>query len=168
MLLNRTTQYTLQALIYLAQQTPGRKIQVRDIADALGMPVFYLAKLLQPAARAGWIATARGRCGGVHLKPGAESLTLLDVLAVTERTRVSQDCLLGFKTCGDDGACVLHCEWKPIKDELSGGLGRYSLAELAEATLTPIPDLPAKTGIRPLDLFGLLGTDSALMRPDKV
>lgn len=139
MLLNRTTKYTLQALIYLARQTPGRKVQVRDIADALTMPVFYLAKLLQPAARAGWIATARGRSGGVHLSPGAETLTLMDILAVTERNRVNRECLLGFKACGDDGACVLHCEWKPIKEELAGGLARYSLAELAEIDLASLP-----------------------------
>ena len=137
MLLSRTTQYTLQALIYLAQQTPGRKVQIRDIAEAMALPVFYLAKLLQPAARAGWIATARGRSGGVHLSPGAEGLTLMDILAVTERNRVSQECLLGFKTCGDDGACVLHCEWKPIKDELTGGLARHRLADLAQAPLPP-------------------------------
>jgi Rrf2 family protein len=137
MLLSRTTQYTVQALIYLAQQTPGRKVQIRDIADALALPVFYLAKLLQPAARAGWIDTARGRSGGVNLSPGAEGLTLMDILAVTERNKVSQECLLGFKTCGDDGACVLHCEWKPIKEELTGGLARHRLADLAKTALPP-------------------------------
>ncbi len=137
MLLSRSTQYTLQALLYLARQTPGRRILVRDMADALALPVFYLAKLLQPAARAGWIATSRGRSGGVHLSLGAEALTLMDILAVTESAKVGQECLLGFKTCGDDGACVLHCEWKPIKEELTSGLASHSLAELAQTTLPP-------------------------------
>jgi len=137
MLLSRASQYTLQALIYLARQPPGRMVMVKQIADELGLPLFYLGKLIQPPTRAGWLTTARGRGGGVRLNLGAEAITLLDILQLTDGHRVSQECLLGFKTCADETACVLHCQWKPIKQELSVGLGGYSLASLAHAALPP-------------------------------
>ncbi len=137
MLLSRASQYTLQALIYLARQPAGRMVMVKDIADALGLPMFYLAKLIQPPARAGWLTTARGRGGGVRLSPGAESVTLFDILRLTDGHRVGVECLLGFKACEDETACVLHCQWKPIKQELSEGLGRHSLEELARGALPP-------------------------------
>ncbi len=135
MLLTRASQYTVQALIYLARQPPGHRVMVREMADALHLPANYLAKLIQPPTRAGWLITLRGRNGGVCLKPGAESLTLFDILRLTDRHRDNEECLLGFKVCEDATACVLHCQWKPIKQELSEGLGGHSLATLANAAL---------------------------------
>lgn len=137
MLLSRASQYTLQALIFLARQPPDHMVMVKDMADELGLPVFYLAKLIQPAARAGWLTTARGRGGGVRLGNGAETITLLDILRLTDGHRVTTECLLGFKACEDETACVLHCQWKPIKQELTDGLGGYSLAALANSALPP-------------------------------
>jgi len=135
MLLNRASQYTLQALIYLARQPPGRMVMVKDMADELGLPMFYLAKLIQPPTRAGWLTTARGRGGGVKLNADAATITLLDILRLTDGHRITRECLLGFKTCEDETACVMHCQWKPIKQELSEGLGGYSLAALANTAL---------------------------------
>jgi len=131
MLLSRASQYTLQALIYLARQPPGRMVMVSDMADELGLPQHYLAKLIQPPTRIGWLTTARGRGGGVKLHVDAATITLLDILHLTDGHRVIQECLLGFKTCEDATACVMHCQWQPIKRELSEGLGSYSLAALA-------------------------------------
>ena len=135
MLLSRASQYTLQALIYLARQPEGRMVLVKEMADELGLPVFYLAKLIQPPTRAGWLTTARGRGGGVRLNLGAEAITLLDILQLTDGHRVTHECLLGFKACEDETACVLHGQWQPIKQELAEGLGGYTLAALAGAEL---------------------------------
>lgn len=137
MLLSRASQYTLQALIHLARQPAEQMVMVKEIADALDLPVFYLAKLIQPLSHAGWVTTARGRGGGVRLNPGAEAITLFDILQLTDGHRVNRECLLGFKACEDETACVLHCQWKPIKQELTGGLGGYSLAALARSALPP-------------------------------
>ncbi len=149
MLLSRASQYTLQALIYLARQPDGRMVMVKEIADALGLPMFYLAKLIQPPARAGWLTTARGRGGGVRLSPGAESITLFDILRLTDGHRVGGECLLGFKACEDETACVLHCQWKPIKQELTEGLGGHSLEELARGALLPPWLLAVREGDSP-------------------
>lgn len=135
MLLSRASQYTLQALIYLAQQPPDHMVMVKDMAAELGLPEFYLGKLIQAPARAGWLITARGRGGGVRLNPGAENITLFDILQLTDGHRVTQECLLGFKACEDATACVMHCHWQPIKQELAEGLGSYTLLALASAAL---------------------------------
>ena len=137
MLLNRASQYTLLALIYLARQPAGRMVLVREIADELSLPVSYLAKVIQPAAHAGWLTSARGRGGGVRLNPGMETLTLFDILQLNGGQRFKRECLLGFKTCEDATACVLHCRWQPIKRELCESLGSYSLAILARTALPP-------------------------------
>ncbi|HOY80353.1 MAG TPA: Rrf2 family transcriptional regulator, partial [Hyphomonadaceae bacterium] len=73
MLLSRASQYTLQALIYLARRPADRLVMVKEIADGLDLPVFYLGKLMQAPARAGWLTTARGRRGGIMLHVDAHS-----------------------------------------------------------------------------------------------
>lgn len=137
MLLSRGSQYTLQALIYLAGQPPGRMVMVRELAACLDIPQFYLAKLLQPVAHAGWLETARGRGGGIRLMPGAERRSLLDVVAFTEGRRVSRECLLGLRDCVDENACVLHCQWKPIKEQLLADLSEHTLESLAGSGARP-------------------------------
>lgn len=135
MLLSRTSKYSLQALIYLAQMAPGKKVLVRKMAQDLDLPMFFLAKLLQPLIHTGWLESSRGRHGGVCLHEGAEHVSLLDILQLTERNRLQQACLLGLKNCEDASACVMHCQWKPIKQELNEGFGKHSLAMLAKTEL---------------------------------
>ncbi len=131
MLLSRSSKYTLQALIYLARQPPGERVMIKEIAEKLELPLFYLGKLIHAPARVGWLATARGRGGGICLAVNAENINLLDILQLTEGQRIKRECLLGLKDCDDASACVMHCDWKPIKQELTESLGHYTLASLA-------------------------------------
>lgn len=131
MLFSRASQYTLQALIYLARQPPDHVVMVKSMAAELGLPEFYLGKLIQAPVRAGWLVSARGRGGGVKLCADAATITLLDILYLTEGHRVTRECLLGLKACEDETACVMHCQWQPIKQELAEGLGAATLAALA-------------------------------------
>jgi Rrf2 family transcriptional regulator, iron-sulfur cluster assembly transcription factor len=131
MIINRSTQYTLQVLMHLVAHPAGRPVLARELAEQLHIPPHYLAKLLQLPCRAGWLTSTRGRGGGFTLIPGTENVTLLEVLALTRGDRITRECLLGFKECDDKTACVMHCHWKPIKQELLGQFGSYTLAQLA-------------------------------------
>jgi hypothetical protein len=51
MIFSRTSQYAIQALIYLATQPSGRRVLNREIAQNLGVPLAYLAKILQDLSR---------------------------------------------------------------------------------------------------------------------
>lgn len=133
MIINRSAQYTLQALMHLAAHPTDRPMQARELAEQLHIPPPYLAKLLQQPCRAGWLSSTRGRGGGFTLAPGAGKVTLLEILMLTRGERISRECLLGFKECDDKTACVMHCHWKPIKQELLGQFGGYTLAQLAKS-----------------------------------
>jgi len=133
MIINRSTQYTLQVLMHLVAHPAGRPVLARELAEQLHIPPPYLAKLLQQPCRAGWLVSTRGRGGGFTLAPGAENLTLLEILMHTRGEHSSRECLLGFKECDDKTACVMHRHWKPIKQELLGQFGGYTLAQLASS-----------------------------------
>lgn len=152
-IMSRTSQYAIQALVYLAIQPCGERVSVRDIAYQLNVPAAYLAKIMQSLNKGMFLSARRGRQGGVYLEAGAETAGLLEILAHTERSSLMQECLLGLKTCSDETACPMHGAWQPIKQAIVELLqectlqrlaedvrsGRYQLADLPQASMRMLP-----------------------------
>jgi Rrf2 family protein len=132
MLFTRGNQYAIQALVLLALQPKGEALMCRDLADALHIPYPYLSKLMQQCAKLGLVGASRGRRGGYWLEGGAGSLNILDLMVVINGERSTRECLLGLKECADDAACVMHCEWKPVKDGMFALLKDQTLGQLAD------------------------------------
>ena len=133
MIFSRTSQYAIQALIYLATQPDGELVLSRDIAQRLGVPSAYLAKILKDLSRAQLLHSFRGRNGGFSLRSGAGKSNLLDILLLMDGPRVDRECLLGLKACQDETACPLHRKWKPVKKDILVCLGNITLINLAMA-----------------------------------
>src|SRR5512134_3969211 len=97
MILSRTSQYAVQALIYMTTQPAGTAVLNRGIASYLRVPPAYLAKILRQLSKAGLLQSARGRQGGFVLEPGAEKTYLLQVVSLIEGPGFAEDCVLGLK-----------------------------------------------------------------------
>ncbi len=145
MVLSRTSQYAIQALIYIATQTPGVPVLNRDIAERLNVPAAYLAKILQNLCKHGLLDSFRGRLGGFCLREGMHKSTLMQVLLLTEGPDFTQNCILGLKRCSDETACPMHARWKPVKNKIIAMMNDMTLEDLAKAVLTGkyrLADLP--------------------------
>ena len=145
MILSRTSQYAIQALIYIATQPKGEPVLNRKIADYLAVPPAYLAKIMQNLCKGNLLYSFRGRLGGFCLREGAEKTDLMKVLALTEGPRFTEDCLLGLKVCSDETACPMHTQWKPIKLKVVALLSEQTLEKLASAVQSGkyrLTDLP--------------------------
>lgn len=133
MILSRTSQYAVQALIYMATQPAATPVLNRDIAARLGVPAPYLAKILQNLVRGDLLFSFRGRLGGFCLREGGERINLMQILRQTEGPMFTQSCLLGLKQCSDDTACPLHFRWIPVKKKIMDLLQDTTLDKLARA-----------------------------------
>ena len=146
MILSRTSQYAVQALIYIATQPKNEPVLNRDIAQHLSVPPAYLAKIMQSLCKGNLLYSFRGRLGGFCLREGMEKTDLMHILILTEGVGFSQDCMLGLKVCSDETACPMHFKWKPIKEKLVALLQEQTLEKLAKAVMTGkyrLADLPA-------------------------
>jgi Rrf2 family protein len=146
MVLSRTSQYAIQALIYIATQAPGEPVLNRDIADRLNVPAAYLAKILQSLCKHGLLDSFRGRLGGFCLRDGMHKTTLMQVLLLTEGPDFTKSCILGLKECSDETACPMHFKWKPVKNKIIAMMNEMHLEDLAKAVQTGkyrLADLPA-------------------------
>lgn len=84
MRLGKTSIYGIFAVLYVAKSAGGKPVQGRDIADAYGISVEYLLKILQSLARVGILRSARGRSGGFALQRPAQEVTLDEIVDVLE------------------------------------------------------------------------------------
>jgi Rrf2 family transcriptional regulator, iron-sulfur cluster assembly transcription factor len=145
MILSRTSQYAVQAMIYIATQPPGEPVLNRDIASHLNVPPAYLAKIMQSLCKGNLLYSFRGRLGGFCLREGMEKTDLMQVLLITEGVSFTQDCLLGLKICSDATACPMHAKWKPIKERIVALLHDKTLEKLAKSVQSGkyrLADLP--------------------------
>jgi Rrf2 family protein len=133
MILSRTSQYAIQALIFVATQPRGVPVLIRTVAEHLSVPPSYLAKIMQSLGRGKLIHSFRGRQGGVCLREGGEKTDLMTILTLIEGPGLTEDCVLGLKECGDETACPMHAQWKPIKTKIVKLLNQQTLGKLATA-----------------------------------
>jgi Rrf2 family protein len=132
MIFSRSTQYAIQAMVVLAGH-PGRDfVMSRVLAARLNLPESYLSKLMLRFTQAGLLESTRGRAGGYRLRGDPHAITLRQVADVVSAGRMSQECLLGLKTCSDDTACAMHCQWQPVKKRLFDLLDEQNLGRLAD------------------------------------
>jgi Rrf2 family protein len=158
MILSRTSQYAIQALIYMAVRPHGDIVLNRTIAQYLSVPPAYLAKIMQVLCRGNLVQSYRGPTGGFKLKEGAEHTDLMQILSLIEGPGLTDNCVLGLKICADDVPCPVHTQWKPIKEKIIQLLhqqtleklaaavrsGKYRIADLPEAILPGGTDLPPR------------------------
>jgi Rrf2 family transcriptional regulator, iron-sulfur cluster assembly transcription factor len=133
MILSRTSEYALQALIYLATQPEGESVLNRDVARYLGVPAPYLAKILKDFVRHGLVTSHKGRGGGYAIRRSALNVSIRTVVELTEGGDVFEGCLLGLKVCSEATACPVHHAWSPLKNVVLALLGRQTIGAMAEA-----------------------------------
>ena len=146
MILSRTSQYAIQALIYMATQPPGVAILNRTIAEKLGVSPTYLAKILQNLSRFNLLYSFRGKQGGFCLREEGNKTNLLQIVLVTEGSGIKEECVLGFKVCSDKKPCLMHTQWSPIRKEIVKLLQNQNLEFMAAAVLSGkylLSELPA-------------------------
>jgi Rrf2 family transcriptional regulator, nitric oxide-sensitive transcriptional repressor len=147
MRLTQWTDYSLRVLMYCAA-CEGRQFPptVSEIAEAHGISRSHLTKIVMILASCGWIATTRGRGGGLRLLQSANQLTLGEIVRQTETDVALVECFdRDTNTCGLDGYCRLKGALFNARKAFFDVLDGITLADL----LTPVATKPAHAGLLP-------------------
>ncbi|GIZ16466.1 RrF2 family transcriptional regulator [Capnocytophaga catalasegens] len=137
-MLSNSSKYAINAVLYLAvHASTNNKIGVKEIADSLGIPTAFLAKLLQILARKNAISSSKGPNGGFFLTQNELNTPLIKIVHHIDGVSKFTTCSLGLKDCSPDKPCPLHYTVQPFKMEF--------LKELEENTIYDFA-LKVKTG----------------------
>ena len=82
MQLNRSTDYAIQMLVYLAKA--GKTVSSSKLAAAIGVSHRYLLQISAKLRAAGFIRAAHGPSGGLNLAKNPEDISLYDVILSME------------------------------------------------------------------------------------
>lgn len=131
MQLTRHTDYALRVLIFLAWKRE-ELATIGEIARSYDISENHVMKIVHQLGRLGYIATQRGKGGGLRLARAPEEIRLGDVVRDTEETLHVVECLAE----GYGGDCCLapRCRLKSILSNAQ----RAFLAHLDGYTLKDI------------------------------
>ncbi len=131
MRLTRYTDYSLRVLIYLGLQ-PERLSSIREIAEAYGISESHLMKVVQALGQTGYVATLRGRGGGLKLAKSPHEINLGEVVRKTEDDVALVECFAEDGACRIEAPCRLRHLLKEALEAFFAVLDRHSLADLLQ------------------------------------
>jgi Rrf2 family nitric oxide-sensitive transcriptional repressor len=131
MRLTRYTDYSLRVLIYLGLQ-PERLSSIREIADAYRISESHLMKVVQALGQSGYVATLRGRGGGLKLAKPPHEINVGDVVRNTEVDLALVECFAEGGECRIAGPCRLEHLLREALEAFFKILDQYTLADLLQ------------------------------------
>ena len=131
-------EYGLRCLLRLAR-TPETALTLHDIADAEGLSVPHVAKLMGVLRQAGLLDSVRGRAGGYRLAKAPEEIRLGALLLILGEPLFDEaDYCHKHAGIAPDGICVNHdgCTlrslWQTLETWMRGTLDRITIADLIQ------------------------------------
>ena len=130
MRISQFTDYSLRLLILAAARAPGM-ITVGEVADAYGISRNHLTKVAHELGRAGYLATVRGRGGGIKLAIPAESIRIGRLVKLCESDSTFVECF-DSKTnrCAITPVCQLAHALAHAESAFYQDLDAHTLADL--------------------------------------
>lgn len=133
MRLTTFTDFSLRTLMYLAMNRE-RLVTVQDIADDHGIARNHLTKVVHHLGQLGYVATLRGRNGGLRLACEPETIRIGEVVRHTESDFHMAACFDPESAgCMYSAACALK-----------GALVRAAAAFMAELDAVTLADMVAR------------------------
>ncbi|MDA8110472.1 MAG: Rrf2 family transcriptional regulator [Betaproteobacteria bacterium] len=130
MRLTTFTDYALRVLIYLGT-APDGFATIEQIAGGYRISANHLMKVVHQLGQLGYVATVRGKGGGLRLARAPESINVGEVVRRTEDGFAIVECFeKGARNCAIAPSCVLKHALHEALDAFLEALDRYTLADL--------------------------------------
>jgi Rrf2 family nitric oxide-sensitive transcriptional repressor len=132
MKLTAFTDYSLRVLMFLAAE-PERRATIGQISTAFSISDSHLTKVVHFLSRTGWVATARGKDGGVTLSRSADQVIVGQVVRDTEGAAIPAECFdPPHQTCAISDCCQLRVVLAEAASAFYAVLDRYTLADITK------------------------------------
>jgi FeS assembly SUF system regulator len=135
--ISKLTDYGTVVLAELADGRPG-VVSAAEVAQATGLALPTVSKLLKILAKAGLVTSARGSHGGYRLSRDAVDISAADVIDALEGPVSITECSASDSHCGLEAVCSVGNAWQRINVAIRRALDEISLADLLRAN-SPTP-----------------------------
>ena len=127
--ITRRAELAVRALAYLGGTTERVKGSV--LADELGTTSEFVAQVVGPLVKSGWVRSDPGPSGGYVNCVSLDEVSVLDVIEVVDGVTDTGRCVVADRLCDSESPCALHNAWSQARGELTKILGGMSLSDVA-------------------------------------
>lgn len=129
MRLSLFSDYSLRVLIFGAVK--GEAFPLHEVADAYQISRHHLVKVVNNLTKLGYLATRRGRGGGIQLAMKPEDIRIGKLVRKTETNSPLVECFdVKTNTCPIDGCCGLKSALAQAVGAFYGTLDRFTLNDI--------------------------------------
>lgn len=132
MILSRKSDYGLRAALELARLYGSGFLPARQIAQAHGLPVAFVKKLMQALGRAGLVTATVGQQGGYRLARSPEQISIRELVEALEGNLSPVACLVPDADCELVAGCPTRRVWSQIDRKIQRALQEISLQDALE------------------------------------
>jgi Rrf2 family transcriptional regulator, cysteine metabolism repressor len=142
-------EYGVRLLIELGRQPQRQPVSLKAIADAEGLPLAYLERIVALLKRARLVESTRGAHGGYQLARPPEDIPMHEVVLALEGSLAPMECFIddrsedGRVLCShhDDSGrgCATKLLWTRVQVGVLATLAQTTLAELVEFQSRHLP-----------------------------
>jgi Rrf2 family transcriptional regulator, iron-sulfur cluster assembly transcription factor len=115
----------------------GGQMKGSDLAAALGASPGFMAQVVGPLVKAGWVRSEPGPTGGYVLDDTASAISVLDVVEAVDGPTDSGRCVVADRPCGRGPVCALHGAWAGARAELMASLRNIAACDAVAAAPSP-------------------------------
>lgn len=137
MRLSKRGEYGQRAAIYIAlvqQESPGKVVSIRDIAQGERIPAKFLEQILLTLKNAGILRSKVGVGGGYYLGRPADKITLGQIFRTLDGPVAPVLCVsqMAYEPCDcpDEATCGLRMVMGDVRDAIAGILDNVTLADV--------------------------------------
>jgi FeS assembly SUF system regulator len=148
--ISKLTDYATVILAQLAEDGVGLRA-AGELADATGIGLPTVSKVLKELQRAGLVASTRGARGGYTLARPAASISAADIIDAVEGPVGLTECSTHPGQCSLEPTCRVGRSWQRVNVAIRRALGDIKLTHLTgrDTATVPTPDLSISLGARP-------------------
>lgn len=139
MIFTTKAEYGVRLLVELGRQHGGRPVSLKAIAEAEGLPLAYLERIVALLKKAGFVESTRGAHGGYRLARTPGEIRMDDVVLALEGAVAPMTCFVDDTEsnrvlCNHEAdrghGCATKLLWMRVQGGVMEALGKTTLAEL--------------------------------------
>ena len=135
-MLNKKTQYALQALQYLAEHKNDGPVLISEIALKKNIPLKFLESILLQLRKEGILDSKKGKGGGYYLNMPPQKISLASIIRMIHGPIAMLPCvsLYFYERCAncDEENCGLHDTMIQVRDATLKILEKKTVADLGK------------------------------------
>jgi Rrf2 family protein len=130
--LSKKADYGLMAVKHLATHGAEGSCSATDIAEAYGIPVALMAKVLQTLAKRGLVTARHGSSGGYQLARDASTITALDVISAIDGPLFITSCMTSRGECYQTPTCTVREPLRRVNESILQVLSTITISQMNE------------------------------------